>query len=1052
MIRFAIQRPVAITMFFVALMIVGVVSFKRIPVDLLPSIVYPRLTVVTSYENIPAEDLERLVTEPLEEVVTALAGVRRVESRTREGVSMITVEYEWGTEMDFANLHLREAVDRVAFREDFPDDAERPVILRWDPTSRPISILTLQGDAAIEELTEFAEEVAKPAIQQVDGISKAEVVGGSVREILVEPDTHKLSIYGITVEHIRQALVRSNVSFPGGKIRQGPLQMSLRIDGEYGTIDDIATTDIVRPGASPVRIADVARVIDTTKEPEGHTLLGDAAVVSLLIYKEPEANTIRVTDEVDKALGTLEEDYEGFAYRYVYRDADYVRSSFSSLVQSLILGSFLAFLVMFLFLNDVRSPVIVGVAIPVSLLITFMFLYIFKVKLNLMSLGGLSFASGLLVDNAIIVIENINRHLETNFGDKKIDRKDIETRRAVALSAERGTREMGNAVVACTLTTVAVFLPVVYVPGIAGAFFRDQALTVTIALTVSILTALLLQPMLSSRFLQIGVRERRGLFHLTDVGFNRFARYYHGVLEKSLARPGLMVSLLVVGLVVCGLLGTRIERALMPARTQGDMRLELELPTGTPLEETTSSSARLAGWIEEDPRVASVFTQVGTTERTLAAMRDYTAPNTARMRIIMKPTRSAARDAEDIEEAIVRRLAEMPGVRYAFREEGVGLAEVLSTGEAPFSMGVVAENPVDAVSAAQQVLEALAGAHRLRDLQAQRVLDTPNLIVHLDTEEILRAGLDPDAIARDVRNRINGVEATTFNEVEKRIDIAVRFPLDERRDLAAVLEAPVAVAGGETMPLRQFISVGEEQPVRELTRSNQRRMVTISGQIAGSSISKAWDEAQDIIAKLELPADVKIVQGGERAEMESSFRDLGWAMLLAFVLVYMIIAAQFESFLDPLHIAVTIPIGIAGTIIALLVTGMTVNLLSLIGLITLLGIAVDDAIVKTDTMRQLRQQGMDGYAAIMEACRIRARPIIMNSCTAVLAMVPLAIGLGGGAQLQRPLALTIIGGLTLTTALTLLYTPLFYMLVHRIKRPGHAVLAQPEAQASGAQP
>jgi HAE1 family hydrophobic/amphiphilic exporter-1 len=1035
MIRFAIHRPVAITMFFLALMIVGVVSFKRIPVDLLPSITYPRLTVLTGYEDIPAEDLERLVTEPLEEVVTALAGVRRVESRTREGVSMITVEYEWGTQMDFANLPLREAVDRVAFRQDFPEDAERPVILRWDPTSRPISILTLKGDSPIEELTEFAEEVVKPAIQQVDGISKAEVVGGSVREILVEPDARKMGIYGITVEQIRQALVRSNVSFPGGRIRQGPLQMGLRIDGEYGSIDDIGATDIVRPGESPVRIADVARVVDTIKEPEGHTLLGPDPVVSLLIYKEPEANTIRVTEEVDEALGVLEKDYAGFDYRYVYRDADYVSASFTSLVQSLVMGAFLAFLVLFLFLNDIRSPVVVGAAIPVSLLITFMFLYLGGVKLNLMSLGGLSFAAGLLVDNAIIVIENINRHIEEKFGDSKVDRHDIEARRGLASCAERGTREMGNAVVACTLTTVAVFLPVVYVPGIAGAFFRDQALTVTIALSVSIFSAMLLQPMLSARALQVGARERRGLFRLTERGFNAFASYYHGVLEKALHRPRPLLLLLTIGLIAAGLLATRIERSLMPERSQGDMRLELELPTGSPLEETTAAVARLADWIDDDPRVTSVFTQVGTTERTLAAMRDYTAPNVARVRIIMKPGRHAARDAERLQEAITRRLSELPGVRYAFREEGVGLAEILSTGEAPFTMGIVAEKAEEAVAAAQQILEALAGSQRLRDLQVQRVLDSPNLVVHLDSEEILRAGLDPDAIARDVRNRISGVEATTFNEVEKRIDISVRFPLEERRNLTGVMEAPVAVGGGRTRPLRDFFTITEETPVRELTRSNQRRMVTISGQIAGGSITKAWTDAEKIIAGLDLPPDVRVLQGGERAEMESSFRDLGWALLLAFVLVYMILAAQFESFRDPLHIAVTVPIGAAGTVIVLAVTGMTVNLLSLIGLITLLGIAVDDAIVKTDTMRQLRAQGMDGYQAILEACRLRARPIIMNSCTAILAMVPLAIGFGGGAQLQRPLALTIIGGLALTTALTLIYTPLFYMLVHRIRRP-----------------
>lgn len=1036
MIRFAIHRPVAISMLFVALMLVGVVSFKKIPVDLLPSITYPRLTVVTSYEAIPAEDLERLVTEPLEEVVTALTGVRRVVSRTREGVSMITVEYEWGTQMDFANLHLREAVDRVAFREDFPENAERPVILRWDPTSRPISILTLEGDAPIEQLTEFGEEVLKPALQQVDGISKAEVVGGSIREILVEPDAHKMAIYGITVEQIQSALVRSNVSFPGGKIRQGPLQMSLRIDGEYGTIDEIAATDIMRPGQSPVRVADVARVIDTIKEAEGLTLLGEKPVVSFLIYKEPEANTIQVTDEVDRALGVLSEDYGDFQYQYVYRDADYVRASFSSLAWSLVIGAALAFLVLFLFLNDLRSPLVVGVAIPVSLLITFVFLYLGKVKLNLMSLGGLSFAAGLLVDNAIIVIENINRHVEEKLGHKKdYDPNDIETRRVIAKAAEVGTREMGNAVVACTLTTVAVFLPVVYVPGIAGAFFRDQALTVTIALTVSIFAAMLLQPMLASRFLKPQRGQKRGLFRWTDEAFQAFYRVYHRVLDRALHHPKPMMIALVVGLLICGFLGTRIPRSLMPERSSGDLRLELEYPTGTPLEETSASVSALAGWIEEQDKVVNVFTQVGTTERTLAAMKDYTAPNTARMRIIMETSRGAYDASLRLQELVAAKMAETPGVRIAFREEGAGLAEVLSSDEAPFSMGIVAERAEDAVAAAAEVVAALSNSQRLSDLQADRVLDTPNLVIHLDTEEILRAGLDPDVIARDVRNRIAGVEATTFNEIEKRIDIAVRFPQDERRDLAGVLTSPVSVAGGEMVPLKRFLTVDEEQPVRELTRANQRRMVTVSGQLADGSIDDAWREANAVIEKLDLPADVKIVESGERAEMNRSFRDLAWAFLLATILVYMIIAAQFESLVDPFHIAMTIPIGAAGTVIALLATGTSINILSLIGLITLLGIAVDDAIVKADTIRQLRAGGMDGWDAIHEGCRLRARPIIMNSATAILAMVPLAIGLGGGAQLQRPLAMTIIGGLTLTTALTLLYTPVMYMLCHRIKRP-----------------
>ena len=324
MLRAALERPIAVSMLFAALLLVGGLSYSRLAVDLLPSIVYPRLTVLTVYEDIPAEDLERLVTLRLEEAITAQTGVRNVLSRTREGVSIITVEYEWGTQMDFANLHLREAVDRVAFREDFPEAADRPVILRWDPSSRPISILVLQGAGRLEALTEFAREVVKPALEQVDGISRAEVVGGADREILVEPDSRKMAVYGIDVEDIRRALVRSNISFPGGKVRQGPLHLSLRIDGEFEQLDDIASTHLGLAGRSPVRISDVARVIDTVKEPEGMTLLGGDTVVSMLIYKEPEANTLFVSEALDEALSVVSTDYSDFRYDFVYRDASHV--------------------------------------------------------------------------------------------------------------------------------------------------------------------------------------------------------------------------------------------------------------------------------------------------------------------------------------------------------------------------------------------------------------------------------------------------------------------------------------------------------------------------------------------------------------------------------------------------------------------------------------------------------------------------------------------------------------------------------------------------------
>jgi HAE1 family hydrophobic/amphiphilic exporter-1 len=1043
MLRLVIQRPVAISMLFLALVLIGIISFQKLPVDLLPSIIYPRLTIITTYSDIPAEDLQRLISQPIEEVVTALSGVRKVVSRTREGVSIITVEYEWGTEMDFANLHLREAVDRVAFREDFPEFAERPVILRWDPLSRPISILTLAGaDHRLESLTEFATEVVKPALQQVEGLSQAEVVGGSDKEILVQPDAKKMTMYGISIEDIRIALVRSNISFPGGRIRQGPLHLSLRISGEYETLSDIAATDIIRPGESPIRISDVARVIDTIKEAEGATLLGSENVVSLLIYKEPEANTIQVSKEVDRALAVLSEDYSNLQYEFVYRDAAYVRESFYGLVKSLIIGSILAFVVLVLFLRDLRSPIVVGCSIPVSIFVTFALLYFGKVKLNLMSLGGLSLAAGMLVDNAIVVLENINRHISEKTFKKKSSEgaeadNDIFIRRSmIAMSAERGTGEVARAVFAATLTTIAVFFPVVYVPGIAGAFFRDQALAVTFSLLVSISTALLLQPMLSARVLTHHEGPPRGLFYISHRVFVALHSLYHNLLVRSLRKPALMTVLLLIGLTGAVVLGTTLKRSFMPERNSGDFRIELELPNGTPLEETVATTASIAEWLEADPKVVSVFSQVGHTERTVSSLKEYTGPNTAQIRVIIEPGRSGRKEGLRLQrETIDSLLVDIPEVKYIFHEEGLGLREILGSSSAAFNIGVIAEDPYEALHTADELVALLARKEGFSNLQVDRVLGTPNLVVRLNTEEILRKGISPDAVGQELRNRIAGVEATTFNEVDQRIDISVRIAREERRDLNQALNSLINLPGGETIPLRSLVNLTQELPVRELTRQDQRSMVTISSDLAGISDDAAWEATQSVASSMDLPSGVRIIQSSEREEMVRSFRDLMWAMLLAIALVYMILAAQFESFIDPLLIAMVLPIGLAGSLFTIAVTGQSINILSIIGMLALLGIAVNDAIIKVDTMRRLREGGMPGYEAIVKASQLRFRPILMTSATTILAMAPMAIGMGSGEQLQRPLALTIMGGLFLTTALTLFYTPMMYRLAHRIGRP-----------------
>ncbi|MFH1843580.1 MAG: efflux RND transporter permease subunit [bacterium] len=1029
-IKNAVNRPVAILMLFAGLVLIGTLSLKRLPVDLLPSINYPNLTVITNYADTPADDLTRLVTQPLEEIVTGLAGVRRVISSTREGVSTITVQYEWGTEMDFANLHLREAIDRVSYREDFPEDADRPLILRWDPGARPIAIMVLEGDEPLEEMTEFAREIVKPAIEQIQGISQAEVIGGAEREILVRPDFGKLRLYGLTMEDIRRALFIANISFPGGRIRQGPLHLPLRILGEFESLEEIRQTEI--PAAGPgITIGDLAEVLDTTKEPEGATLLSNQEVVSMHLYKEVGANTIQATEEVDHILGILEEEYPDFAHQFVYRDADFVAESFRGLRDSLLYGAVLAFFILFFFLMDFRSPAVVGLAIPVSIFTTFAFLYFAKVNLNLMSLGGLSLAAGMLVDNSIVVLENINRHLKAAFGQGNKDSGTSTQDRSVASVAARGAQEVASPVVAATLTTVAVFFPVIAVPGIAGAFFRDQALTVTFSLLVSIFAALLLQPMLSARILSARPPEPRGIFKLSDRMFRSLADVYHRSLESALEHKGLFLVALVIGLLLTGWVGVDMRKSFMPDRNRGDFTMALELPAGTPLEKTKETAAELSAFLSEMDEISRVYAQVGQTERTLAALKEYTAANTVRIRVLLHPRRDSREQMERVKARLQEQLEPLTGAVYVFRDEGIGLREILASGEAAFTLGVVAEKPEHALQVAEELLPLLREVDGLQDVEMDRVLGNPTVEITLNREEALRYGLEPDLLAQELRARIQGVVATTFNEVEQRIDIAVRLPLDQRYNLPEVLSSPVTISPGRSVPLATFVIQSEGRPVREIVRRNQRRQITLSGDVSGRSLNDIWLDVNSLLERTELPAGVAFVTGGEQEEINSSFRDLGWALLLSGLLVYMILAAQFESFLDPLIISAVLPVGIMGAFLTLWITGNSLNIISLIGLIALLGISVNDAIVKVATIRRLRGDGMAGREAIIEASKLRFRPIIMTTLTTVLAMVPMAIGIGTGEQIQRPLAITIIGGLTIATALTLFLTPSVYEILHR---------------------
>jgi len=471
--------------------------------------------------------------------------------------------------------------------------------------------------------------------------------------------------------------------------------------------------------------------------------------------------------------------------------------------------------------------------------------------------------------------------------------------------------------------------------------------------------------------------------------------------------------------------------SFLPDRNRGDFTLALELPAGTPLAQTQETASELSEFLATMPEVDTVYSQVGITEKTLASLKEYSAVNTANIRVTLRASRQGQQDMRTVKERVDSELASLNDAIYIFHDEGIGLSEILASGEAPFTLGIVAEHPEDALAVANDLLARLREISGLRDIEMDRVLGNPNVEIRLDREKALRYGLEPEMLANELRNRIQGTVATSFNEIEQRIDIAVRLPRDDRYNLTEVLASPVNLVDGKTIPLGTFIYQEVGQPVREIVRRDQRRQITISGDVHGGNLDDIWTEVNEMLAGLETPAGVTFVTGGEQEEINQSFRDLGWALLLSALLVYMILAAQFESFLDQLIISAVLPVGIMGALLTLFIAGQTINIISLIGLIALLGIAVNDAIVKVATIRRLRAEGMRGREAILEASTLRFRPILMTTLTTVLAMIPMAIGLGTGEQLQQPLAITIIGGLSIATTLTLFLTPTVYEILHR---------------------
>lgn len=1050
LIEIATERRVTIIMLMTAIVLFGLVSLSRLKLNLLPDISYPTLTVRAELTGAAPVEIENLLSKPIEEAVGVVRNVRLVRSVSRSGQADITIEFLWGTDMDLAGVDVREKLD-VLF---LPLEASRPLLLRFDPSSEPIVRLGLlhKGDAAgessdlrLKSLRRLAEDRIKAELEAEEGTAAVKVSGGLEDEIQIRVDQQKISQLGISIGQIAERIRVENVNLSGGRLEEGNQRFLVRTLNEYQDVDEFRDAIIAQTEGRPVYLRDVATVEQGYKDREAITRVDGRESVELAVYKEGDANTVQVAERIARRIERLKETLpEDIELKPIYDQSTFISSAVADVRLAAILGGIIAIIVLYGFLRDARATTIVGIAIPVSVIGTFLLMYTNDVSLNIMSLGGIALAVGMLVDNSIVVLENIVRKKEQGEG--------------IVDAARNGTSEVGSAVVAATLTTIAVFFPMVFISGIAGQLFRDQALTVTFALVFSLLVALTLIPMLAS----LGAKSRyddgsdgrpanwftRSIaFIIRLFGYAAFAvrklfwlilwiptwllqRFYRAVagVYPGILRASLHNRLTVILVSILLFAGTmalvpRLGTELIPQFSQGEFTANLRLPPGMPLAETDKAIAvaqRAAARIEA---VDLNYSVAGTGNRLDANPVDA-GDNTGTLNI--KLHEGSSREAEDATMSAMRReLAALAGVQYEFTRPS------LLSFSSPLQIEISGYDLDSLARVSQAVVEAMSAAERYTDIKTTIENGNPEIQIVFDQERAAKLGLAVRDIADSVVANVRGELATRYTWRDKKIDVLVRSVDTRQSSIEEVRRLIVNPTSDRPVTLDAVADVRVSQGPSEIRRVGQQRVAIVSANLAYGDLGAAAIEAGEIVQQIPMPAGISAIVSGQSEEMQDSFTSMKFALLLAVFLVYLVMASQFESLLHPFVILFTIPLALVGAVLALFVTGTTVNIVAFIGVIMLAGIVVNNAIVLVDLINQLRAQGKAKLDAIMEAGTARLRPILMTSLTTTLGLLPMAMGFGEGSEVRAPMAVTVIGGLTVSTFLTLVVIPVVYSIVDR---------------------
>ncbi len=1013
----ALKRPVTTVALTLGFVLLGAVSLGRLPVSLLPDVSLPVLTIRTAYPGAAATEVSRFIAEPIEEAVAATPGLVDLRSVSRNGEAVTTLRFGWGTNMATTVLTVRERLDNA--RAQLPERAERPTLLTSDPGERPIAVLGLTGPGDLRSIARTAADVHSRRLEQLAGVASVAVVGDPKDDIRVDVDPEKARALGVTPDDVGRALREANTGAPGGTVRRGQFRFALRALTEFQGVDEVASTP-VGPARSGITLADIATVAMGTADPKTMTRLDGAPAVGLVVYKDAGANTVAVTNTIYNTIDALTKEFPDVRIKVVAAQAQFVSDALGNLWQEIVLGGLLSLAVIVVFLRDWRGSIAIAMIIPLSVLTALTILQFLNVTINILSLGGLALGIGLLVDNAIVVAEAAGRYKEQGLSD-------IE-------AATRATDEVAAPLIAGTLTTLLVFGPIVFVRGLAAALFRDLSLSVVVTLTTSLVLALTLMPVMMVRWRRRG-REiaappeatRNDPPHrsrLLDWGHHA-AELYETGMKWSLRNPGKILLVSVALTILTVFVTMRLPREILPQVDEGTAVAQLSLPQGTAIEETARQTGRLEA-AAKAMGSKGIYSRIGlATDEEVLAGADPGTSATAQIILPVPDGQDAQRFADRLRTAVPDLAKGALAIDLAGQSE---FGSLIGREGRLVRIEVTAPKLDEAARWADSVRRRISPLKTLADVRDAFSGTQPTVEVTLERERIAEFGLSVDAVANALAGGLGGVASGEFRETDRRTPITVRFAGNANEDLATALQTQV-----RGIPVGQLVSVREIRAPVEVVRINQRPVSVVEAVVERGGTARATNDVTEALADLKPPAGLSWQIAGADAEQQRTTRELGLVAVLSVALVFLVLAGEFASFTIPLLVMLTVPLAAVGGILFLWMTGQSLNAVSLIGIVVMIGMADNEAVVKLDAIRRFREQGFGIEDAVLMGGRQRLRAIAMTSITTVTGVLPLVFGWGSGGKLYQPLAAGVIGGSVSALAVTFFLLPSAYAWMERRK-------------------